>query len=83
MHEYTQLAFAGNFAEARKVRDSRNPLRDSIKRTKPGGKPTAHGRYRQELLGQVGGAVRHPILALTDAEKVRVRAEFATCGLKL
>ena len=29
----------------------------------------AHGKYWQELLGQVGGAVRRPMLELTDEEK--------------
>jgi 4-hydroxy-tetrahydrodipicolinate synthase len=83
MHAYTQLAFAGKFAEARKLRDSLDPVRDAIARTKPGGKPTAHGKYWQELLGQVGGAVRHPMLELTDAEKAATREAFETCGLKL
>ena len=83
MHEYTQLAFAGKFDEARRVRDSLNPVRDAIKRTKPAGKPTAHGKYWQELLGQVGGRVRHPMLELTDAEKAATRQAFEGCGLKL
>ncbi len=83
MHEYTQLAFAGRFDEARKVRDSLDPVRDAIRRTKPAGKPTAHGKYWQELLGQVGGTVRHPMLELSDAEKAATRKAFETCGLKL
>lgn len=83
MHEYTQLAFQGQFAEARRRRDSLNPVRQAIKSTKPGGKPTAHGKYWQELLGQVGGAVRHPMLELTEAEKETVRNAFEGCGLKL
>ncbi len=83
MHEYTELAFAGKFAEAQRVRDSLNPVREAIQRTKPGGKPTAHGKYWQELLGQVGGKVRHPMLNLTQAEKDATRAAFDSCGLKL
>ncbi|WP_341864230.1 dihydrodipicolinate synthase family protein [Gymnodinialimonas sp. 57CJ19] len=83
MHEYTELAFAGKFDQARKVRDSLDPVRDAIHRTKPGGKPTAHGKYWQELLGQTGGRVRHPMLELTEAEKSATRAAFASCGLKL
>jgi 4-hydroxy-tetrahydrodipicolinate synthase len=82
MHEYTQLAFAGKFDEARKVRDSLNPVREAIKNTKPKGKPTAHGKYWQELLGQVGGRTRAPMLELTSEEKAIVREGFATCGLK-
>ncbi|QYX56538.1 dihydrodipicolinate synthase family protein [Roseovarius sp. SCSIO 43702] len=83
MREYTELAFAGKFDEARRVRDSLDPVRDAIKRTRPGGKPTAHGKYWQELLGQVGGRVRHPMLELTDAEKAATSKAFENCGLKL
>ena len=83
MHEYTELAFAGKFDQARKVRDSLNPVREAIKSTKPAGKPTPHGKYWQELLGQTGGHVRHPMLELTDDEKAATRAAFETCGLKL
>lgn len=83
MHEYTQLAFQGKFVEARKVRDSLEPVREAIRSTKPGGKPTAHGKYWQELLGQVGGAVRHPMLELTEGEKTVVRNAFHGCGLTL
>ncbi|WP_283426442.1 dihydrodipicolinate synthase family protein [Shimia sagamensis] len=83
MHEYTELAFAGKFDEARRVRDSLDPVRAAIKSTKPAGKPTAHGKYWQELLGQVGGHVRHPMLELTDAEKTATAAAFKNCGLRL
>lgn len=83
MHDYTQAAFAGDFAQARRIRDSLDPVRAAIKATKPAGKPTAHGKYWQDLLGQVGGHVRHPMLELTDAEKQATRAAFESCGLKL
>lgn len=83
MHDYTQAAFAGDFATARRIRDSLDPVRDAIKRTKPGGKPQAHGKYWQELLGQAGGPVRDPLLQLNDAEKEATRQAFETCGLKL
>ena len=83
MHDYTQLAFSGRFDEARKVRDSLNPVREAIKATRPPGKPTAFGKYWQELLGQVGGRVRAPMLELTDAEKDVIRKGFAECGLRL
>ncbi len=83
MDEYTELAFAGKFDQARRVRDSLNPVRDAIRQTKPGGKPTAHGKYWQELLGQVGGRVRHPMLDLTQAEKDATKAAFEVSGLKL
>jgi len=83
MHDYTQLAFEGRFKEARALRDSLDPVRNAIKSTKPGGKPQAHSKYWQELLGQVGGPVRQPLLQLTEAEKDATRAAFESCGLKL
>ena len=83
MNEYTRLAFEGDFAQARKVRDSLEPVREAIKNTKPGGKPQAHGKYWQELLGQAGGPVRAPLLQLTEDEKAATRKAFESCGLKL
>jgi len=82
MNEYTQLAFAGKFEEARKVRDSLNPVREAIKHSKPKGKPQAHGKYWQELLGQHGGPVRRPLLQMTEAEREATRQAFAQCGLR-
>ena len=83
MNAYTQLAFEGSFAEARRVRDSLDPVRDAFKRTKPADKPQAHGKYWQELLGQIGGGVRPPMLDLTEAEKAATRAAFDACGLRV
>lgn len=83
MHEYTQLAFAGKFDAARKVRDSLNPVREAMKQTRPAAKPTAFGKYWQSLLGQAGGRVRPPMLELTEAEKAVIKAGFEGCGLKL
>ena len=37
----------------------------------------------QELLGQIGGAVRRPMLGLSDSEKEATRRAFESCGLKL
>jgi 4-hydroxy-tetrahydrodipicolinate synthase len=82
MNEYTQLAFAGKFEEARKVRDSLNPVREAIKHSKPKGKPQAHGKYWQELLGQHGGPVRRPLLQLTEAEREATRQAFVQSGLR-
>lgn len=81
MRAYTDLAMAGRIAEARKIRDSLEPVRHALKSTRPGGKPQAHQKYWQELLGQVGGPVRRPMLQLTEAERAATRAAFATCGL--
>jgi len=83
MDEYTQLAFAGKFAEARRVRDSLDPVRTAMAKSRPADKPQAFGKYWQELLGQVGGRVRPPMLELTEEEKARVRSEFEKCGLRL
>ncbi len=83
MNEYTRLAFEGKFDDARRVRDSLEPVREAIKSSKPGGKPQAHGKYWQELLGQVGGSVRSPLLQLNESEKAITRVAFENCGLKL
>ena len=83
MHEYTQLAFAGKFDKARRVRDSLDPIRKIMKRTRPANKPTAFGKYWQELLGQVGGRVRVPMLELTEGEKNIIRDGFTQSGLSL
>jgi 4-hydroxy-tetrahydrodipicolinate synthase len=83
MNEYTQLAFAGKFDEARQVRDSLNPVREAFKQSKPKGKPQAHAKYWQELIGQHGGPVRRPLLQLTEAEREATRQAVTRSGLKL
>ena len=83
MHEYTQLAFDGEFEKARAIRDSLDPVRNALKSSRPGGKPQAHQKYWQELLGQAGGPVRAPLLQLSEAEKDATRAAFESCGLQL
>jgi 4-hydroxy-tetrahydrodipicolinate synthase len=82
MREYTDLAFAGDVARAKAVRDSLDPVRKALASTRPPEKPHAHPKYWQELLGQVGGPVRRPMLDLTDAEKDATRRAFAACGLR-
>lgn len=83
MKEYTELAVRGEVAKARKVRDSLEPVRQALRRTRPAGTPQAHQKYWQELLGQAGGSVRRPLLNLTEAEKEATRAAFESCGLRL
>ncbi len=83
MREYTDLAFKGEIAEARAVRDSLNPVREAFRRSRPAEKPPSHSKYWQELLGQVGGRVRAPMLELTAAEKDATRKALETSGLKL
>jgi 4-hydroxy-tetrahydrodipicolinate synthase len=83
MRDYTDLAFKGEHARAKAVRDSLNPVREAFKRSRPPEKFHAHSKYWQELLGQACGAVRRPMLELTDAEKDATRRAFESCGLKL
>jgi 4-hydroxy-tetrahydrodipicolinate synthase len=82
MRDYTDLAFAGKADEARKLRDSLDPVRAALKGTRPLEKPHAHQKYWQDLLGQTGGRVRPPLLELTEAEKKATREAFEACGLK-
>jgi 4-hydroxy-tetrahydrodipicolinate synthase len=82
MHEYTELAMSGNIEKARRVRDSLEPVRKALHSTRPAGKAAAHQKYWQELLGQAGGAVRPPLLGLTESERAATRAAFDACGLK-
>lgn len=81
MHDYTQAAFAGDAARARAIFASMEPIRHAFKASRPAEKPQAHSKYWQELLGQVGGAVRRPMLQMTDEEKAITRKAFETCGL--
>ncbi len=81
INRYTGLAFDGRVDEARALRDSLEPARLAFQSSRPKGKPQAHSKYWLELLGQVGGAVRRPLLQLTDAEKATIRAAFARSGL--
>ena len=83
MRDYTDLAFKGDHARAKAVRDSLNPVREAFKRSRPPEKFHAHSKYWQELLGQAGGAVRRPMLELSDSEKEATRRAFEGCGLKL
>ncbi len=83
MRDYTDLAFAGEAEQALAVRDSLDPVRNALRETRPAEKPHAHQKYWQDLLGQAGGAVRPPLLELTQEEKAATRAAFEACGLRL
>jgi len=83
MREYTDLAMRGEVARAKAVRDSLNSVREALRRTRPPEKFHAHSKCWQELLGQIGGAVRRPMLELSEAEMDGTRRAFETCGLKL
>lgn len=81
IRDYTRLAFAGDFAQARRVRDSLNPARQAFKASQPAGKPQAHSKAWLECLGRVGGPVRRPLLALSEAEREGIAHQFARSGL--
>ncbi len=83
INDYTALAFAGKHDAAREVRDSLNPAREAFRQSRPNGKPQAHSKYWQELLGQVGGPVRRPLLAMTEAERSATRDAFERSGLRI
>ena len=83
MRGYTDAAFAGRADEARTIRDSLDPVRAALRETRPAEKPHAHQKYWQDLLGQTGGHVRRPLLALTEEERRATRAAFDACGLKV
>jgi 4-hydroxy-tetrahydrodipicolinate synthase len=83
MREYTDLAMRGEVTRARAVRDSLAPVREAVRRTRPAEKFHSHSKYWQGLLGQVGGAVRPPMLELGEAEKEATRRAFESCGLEL
>ncbi len=82
MHDYTAAAFDGRVDEARSISQSLEPVRAALAATRPAEKPHAHQKYWQELLGQIGGRVRQPLLELTDAEKAVTREAFEDCGLR-
>jgi 4-hydroxy-tetrahydrodipicolinate synthase len=82
MKDYTDLAMRGEVARARVIRDSLDPVRRALKASRPPEKPQAHAKYWQDLLGQVGGPVRPPMLPLSDAEKAAIRTAFDGCGLR-
>src|SRR5262249_15496806 len=58
MREYTDLALRGEVARAKAVRDSLDPVREALRRTRLAEKFHAHSKCWQQLLGQTGGAVR-------------------------
>ena len=82
MHDYTELAFKGEAQQARQIHASLDPVRKALKQSRPHGKAAAHQKYWQELLGQVGGPVRRPLLNLTEDEKRTTRQAFEACGLR-
>jgi 4-hydroxy-tetrahydrodipicolinate synthase len=83
INDYTRLALDGQVAAARVMRDSLEPARAAFRSARPSGTPQAYTKYWLELLGQVGGPVRRPLLNLTAAQKSAAREAFARSGIKL
>lgn len=81
MHDYTQLAMNGDVEKARALQRSLDEVRHALKSSRPPGKAAAQQKYWQELLGQVGGPVRRPLLNLTEDERKSIRIAFTECGL--
>ena len=81
MHDYTELALRGEVAQARRISESLKPVREALKSSRPDGKAASHQKYWQELLGQVGGPVRRPLLNLTEDERAATRRAFESCGM--
>jgi 4-hydroxy-tetrahydrodipicolinate synthase len=83
IRRYTDLAFSGEHAAARTVRDSLEPARAALRDSRPPGTPQAQQKYWQNLLGQTGGPVRRPLLNLTGPQQQSIAAAFARSGVML
>jgi 4-hydroxy-tetrahydrodipicolinate synthase len=83
INDYTRLAFEGKHVQARAIRNSLEPARAAFRSARPSGTPQAYTKYWMELMGQVGGPVRRPLLNLTEAEKAATREAFAKSAISL
>ena len=81
IRSYTALAFQGEVAAARRLSASLEPVRRALRDSRPAGTPQAQQKYWQELLGQVGGPVRRPLLNLSAAEREIIKGAFTASGL--
>jgi 4-hydroxy-tetrahydrodipicolinate synthase len=87
MHDYTELAFQGRFAEAEKIAAPMQPLRDMAAKWMRGKwvseklVPIAYIKAWSELLGMAGGPVRPGLPQITDKERAALRADLERTGL--
>lgn len=87
MRDYSELALAGKFADAQKVRDGIQPLRDVHEKwmREPWLKhkiiPIHLLKAWADLIGMAGGHVRAPLPQVTDAQRAELRADLERCGL--
>lgn len=89
MHDYTELAVAGEFAKAEEISATLQPLReihDTWIRAKWVNEkivPIAYIKAWSEMLGMAGGPVRSPLLQVSEAERQQMRAAIERTGLLL
>jgi 4-hydroxy-tetrahydrodipicolinate synthase len=87
MRDYAELALAGRFEEARKVRDGVQPLREVHEKWLRGPWldhkiiPIAHLKGWAELIGLAAGPVRPPLLQLTAAQRAELATDLERVGL--
>jgi 4-hydroxy-tetrahydrodipicolinate synthase len=82
MRDYTRLAQSGQWDKSKTIRDSLDPVREAFLGCKPVGKHFSYQKYWQDLLGQIGGPVRRPLLQVTDMEKATIKKAFEKTGLE-
>ena len=86
MRDYTQQAFAGDVAGARKTAATLDKARKVTEKWmetpwQAGTLPLAAIKYWSELMGLSGGDARPPLLPLTPEQKRELRQDLAEAGL--
>lgn len=87
VHEYTELALQGRFAEAEKASRELDPVREVHEKwmrdpwVKQRVIAIAQLKAWSELLGLAGGPVRPPLLPLAETERAALSTDLERCGL--
>jgi 4-hydroxy-tetrahydrodipicolinate synthase len=87
MRDYLELALAGRFEEAQRVREGMQPVREVHEKwmrepwSRQGIIPIHYLKAWSELLGMAGGPVRPPLPQVTERERAALRADLERCGL--
>ena len=84
--DYTERALAGDVAEATRIAASLQPIRELHGKWimgywLSGRMPLSEMKYWQELIGMAGGPVRPPIIEMTEAAQMELRADLVATGL--
>jgi 4-hydroxy-tetrahydrodipicolinate synthase len=88
MRDYVELALDGNFAEAGKISESLQPVRDVHEKwlrepwLKHNVIPIAQLKAWSEYLGLAGGRVRAPLFDLTAAQRQELHRDLDRIGLR-